>query len=66
MHEYLLKHGYWNYVEGENEVASEPAHKRNVPFFFGTVNHRFEYGVLYGSRMPISTFCFRSSINFGM
>ena len=40
--------------------------KRNIPFFFGTVNHRFKYGALDGSRMPISTFCLNSSINFGM
>ena len=27
MHQYLLGHGYWSYVEGANEVAPEPAHK---------------------------------------
>ena len=27
MHQYLLRHGYWSYVEGANEVAPKPAHK---------------------------------------
>ena len=27
MHQYLLGHGYWGFVEGTNEVASEPSHK---------------------------------------
>ena len=27
MHQYLLGHGYWSYVEGANEVALEPVHK---------------------------------------
>ena len=27
MHQYLLGHGYWSFVEGTNEVAPEPAHK---------------------------------------
>ena len=40
--------------------------KHSVPFFFGTVNHRFKYGALDGSRMPISTFYSNNSINLGM
>ena len=27
MHQYLLGHGYWSFVEGTNEVAPEPSHK---------------------------------------
>ena len=27
MHQYLLGHGYWSYVEGANEVAPELTHK---------------------------------------
>ena len=27
MHQHLLGHGYWNYVEGANEVARKPTHK---------------------------------------
>jgi hypothetical protein len=40
--------------------------KRNDPFFFGTVNHRLEYGALDGSSMPIANFSLRSSMSFGM
>ena len=27
MHQYLLRHGYWSYIEGVNEVALEATHK---------------------------------------
>ena len=27
MHDYLLGHGYWSYIHGENEVAPELTHK---------------------------------------
>ena len=27
MHQYLLGHGYWSYVEGANEAAPDSAHK---------------------------------------
>ena len=27
MHHYLLGHGYWSYIHGENEVVPEPTHK---------------------------------------
>jgi hypothetical protein len=38
---------------------------RKDPFFFGTVNHLLECGVFDGSRIPISTFSFKSPISFG-
>ena len=27
MHQYVLRHGYWSYVEEANEVPLEPAHR---------------------------------------
>ena len=27
MHQYLLKHGYWSYVDGANDVAPESTHR---------------------------------------
>ena len=27
MHQYLLGHGYWSYIHGENEVVLESTHK---------------------------------------
>ena len=27
MHQYLLRHGYWSYVEGVNDAAPESTHK---------------------------------------
>ena len=27
MHQYLLGHGYWSYVDGANDAAPEPTHR---------------------------------------
>ena len=27
MHQYLLRHGYWSYVEGVNDIAPESTHR---------------------------------------
>ena len=27
MHQYLLEHGYWSYVDGANDAAPEPTHR---------------------------------------
>ena len=37
-----------------------------ITFFFGTVNHLFEYGALDGSRIPIATFSLSKSMTFGI
>ena len=64
MHQYLLGHGYWTYIHGENEVLVEPAHKdflaweqaaSRVLYYLASYVHDQMLGYIHKDKMPKET-----------
>jgi hypothetical protein len=61
MHQYLLGHGYWSYVEGANEVPPESTHKdflvweqaaSRVLYCLASYVHDHMRGCIWDAKMP--------------
>ena len=61
MHQYLLGHGYWSYVEGTTEVALELAHKdflaweqgaSRLLYYLASCVHDQMLGYIKDTKMP--------------
>ena len=61
MHQYLLGHGYWSYVEGANDAAPDSTHKdypaweqaaSRVLYSLASYVHYQMLGYIGGAKMP--------------